>query len=150
MMPVKRIGFLMALVFFLCSCDSVVDEYPPFVISGFSIKPGTSQTDYNIAGAEFLFKNYARKDVVKIEMSFRIYYSDGSLPCYGDNKIAVVFSGSVKSGKEEKIIVTLDDNVQIYRDIPFIADQILVGKIFYNDGSVWSDVTGFWQMGGIK
>jgi hypothetical protein len=149
-MTPKRIIFFIALGFILCSCDSIIDEYPPFVISGFSIKPGTSQTDYNIAGAEFLFKNHAKKDAVKIIMSFRIYYSDGSIPCYGDNKIAVSFSGNIKSGKEEKITVTLDDSIQIYRDIPFIADQILVEKITYADGTVWSDVTGFWQMGGIK
>jgi hypothetical protein len=150
MMTLKRIIFFAALVFVLCSCDSIIDEYPPFVISGFSVKPGTTQTDYNIAGAEFLFKNHAKKNVVQIRMSFRIYYSDGSIPCYGDNKVDVAFSGNIKSGKEEKIIVTLDDSIQIYRDIPFTADQILVEKITYNDGSVWSDVTGFWQMGGIK
>ena len=34
--------------------------------------------------------------------------------------------------------------------MPLVADQILVEKIIYDDGTEWKDTLGFWQTGGIQ
>jgi hypothetical protein len=145
----KRISliFLCAFVFF--SCDSIVEVEPPFIIWDFAVKKG-AEYDEAKTNAEFYFKNTARKSVAAMTVSFRLYYSDGSYPTYGNNKVDVNFAGFIPQLKEELITVPLDSYINIYRSMPLIADQIWVEKIIYNDGSAWKDALGLWQTGGTQ
>jgi hypothetical protein len=141
---------LIALLFAVSACDMFTPQSPPFAISGFSIKKGEIENFCRTAGVEFYFINTADKEITEIVMSFRLYYSDGGYPDYGDNKVTVIYAGVVSASEEVLISVPLDKYISIYRELSFMADQIIVEKIFYADGSTWSDMLGLWRLGGIK
>jgi hypothetical protein len=145
----KQISVCLFCLLFLFSCDFNETVEPPFTIRGFTIE-NMDEYDEIQTCAEFYFRNTAYTPVVSLIMSFRLYYSDGSYPAYGNNKVSVNFEGFISSSKEECITIPLDSYIKIYRSMPLIADQILIEKIVYNDGSVWKDTLGFWQIGGIQ
>jgi hypothetical protein len=137
---------IISVVFF--SCDFFDEQYPPFVISGFEIKKGEIEDVCRTASAMFYFKNTANIEIAGITMSFHVYYSDGTYPGYGSNRVDVEYKGVIPAGNEELIIVSLDNIIQIYKELSFVADQIFVEKITYKNGSTWVDHMGFWQMQG--
>jgi hypothetical protein len=145
----KQISILFFCLLFLFSCDFNEAVEPPFAIRGFTIET-TDEHDEFQTGAGFYFRNTAYKPVVSLIMSFRLYYSDGSYPSYGSNKVSVNFEGFISSSGEEFITIPLDSYIRIYRPMTLIADQILVEKIVYNDGTAWKDTLGFWQTGGAQ
>jgi hypothetical protein len=145
----KPISILLFCLFFFFSCDFNETVEPPFTIRGFTIG-STDEGNEHQRGAEFYFRNTSYKPVVSLVMSFRLYYSDGSYPSYGNNKVSVNFEGFISSSEEECITIPLDSYIKIYRSMPLIADQILVEKIIYTDGTMWKDALGFWQTGGTQ
>jgi hypothetical protein len=132
------------MVIIFLSCD-FVNASPPFYVTGFQINFSDIEEDFTIAEAQFYFRNTSAKDIIGITMSFRVYYSDGSYPCYGSNRVDVAYAGIIDAGEAELITVSIDSVVKIYRDLALVADQILVEKIEFADGSVWNNTTGFWQ-----
>jgi hypothetical protein len=145
----KKYAWLLIIISIVVfSCDSIDAQYPPFVITGFEIKKGEIEEVCKTASAMFYFKNTADSEISEITMNFRVYYSDGTYPGYGNNRVDVEYKGIIPSGNEELITVSLDNIIQIYKDLSFVADQVFVKKITYKNGSSWVDHTGFWQMQG--
>ena len=142
----KQISILFFCLFFFFSCDFYEVVEPPFAIRGFTIG-SSDESGEQRTGAEFYFRNTAYKPVVSLSMSFRLYYSDGSYPSSGNNKVSVNFEGFISSSGEEFITIPVDYFIRINRAMPLVADQILVEKIVYDDGTVWKDTLGFWQTG---
>jgi hypothetical protein len=139
--------FLAGLCFSVASCNFFGGD-PPYIISEFTIQKGQIADVCEIADAELYFRNTADAEISAVYLNFLLYYSDGTLPGFGSNRVAVEYSGKILSGYAEKLRISLDDYVHRSSELDLVADQFFVERIEYSDGSIWQG--NFWNQGGLK
>lgn len=147
----KKFLFILFILFSLSSCSSVLNDDCPYLIANKNCEITNSNIDdeneeiNGFAKLKFAFFNGADKTVKSFTLSFMLYDSDGNNPFIGTNNISETFNLEVNPKESKEISFSLDKYLSIVPSEPYQIDFMYVKKIFYTDGTEWSDPFGMYS-----
>jgi hypothetical protein len=143
---VKRnnfIFFLTGAALLFVSCVISGKDTPPYSISRPVCVLGSDAPYYDFAGVTFTFRNTGDKQIIKLDVSFRIYDADTKKnPLIGDNRITASLNNTIDAGESSDLVVPLDGYIVVEPAKPYLIDFFYIAACYYSDGSVWRDKYG--------
>lgn len=138
-MSKRKFGILGMLFFILfSSCNLFAQSDAPYEIQA-SFVCEKNNSNYELGGLDCKFYNSSPKTVEKIILVFSLFDEDG-IPIL--NK--VMYEIGVDVGENEFIpfVLNIDEILKNTENKVTDVDFVYTSKIFYKDGSVWSDPFG--------
>lgn len=129
------------------SCDSMIPETPPFIITRPVFELAGSSYDFTYAGISFNFLNKAAKTINSVTASFMLFDERmQSSPFIGSNLFEIKKLISISPGENTEIVLSLDKFIYIAPTEPYLIDFFYICEITYSDGGKWEDKYGTYRV----
>ena len=146
-----KAAVLIAFTVFFASCDLIVFENPPFVITKPVFETSGKSFYYTYAGISFNFLNTSGKTVDHITVSFSLFdtKTQGN-PFMGGNVFEITKTEKVLPNVNREFILPMDSYLYVVPSEPLLIDFFHISEIRYEDGSFWQDRNGVFYVRNTK
>lgn len=137
----KKIFLLINVFFvFFTSCNLFANEKIPYGIEG-NILTEDSEI-YEYMGLELKVQNKSDVKIKEITIVFFLFDEDGEPTSNIKNNIVLNIGCDIPANGTLEDCISLDKYVYVFEDMLYSIDYLYVSKIFYADGTTWSDPFG--------
>ena len=137
----KKVCLLLNLfLIFFTSCNLFANEKIPYGIEG-NILTEDSEI-YEYMGLELKVQNKSDVKIKGITIVFFLFDEDGEPTSNIKNNIVLNIGCDVPANGTLEDCISLDKYVYVFEDMLYSIDYLYISKIFYADGTTWSDPFG--------
>lgn len=137
----KKIFLLINVFFvFFTSCNLFANEKIPYGIEG-NILTEDSEI-YEYMGLELKVQNKSDVKIKEITIVFFLFDEDGEPTSNIKNNIVLNIGCDIPANGTLEDCISLDKYVYVFEDMLYSIDYLYISKIFYADGTTWSDPFG--------